>query len=44
MKGNGGDAMAESDCGVFVTGRWFMAKNFQDMIDWLKFTVKAKEP
>jgi hypothetical protein len=37
-------AMAGADYGVFANGRWFMAKNMQEMVDWLKFKLKAKEP
>jgi hydroxylamine dehydrogenase len=37
-------AMAGADYGVFANGRWFMAKNLRDMIDWPKFTVKAEKP
>jgi hydroxylamine dehydrogenase len=37
-------AMAGADYGVFANGRWFMAKNLQEMVDWLKFKLKAKEP
>jgi hypothetical protein len=44
MRGNDGDAVAGYGCGVFVNGQWFLAKNPQGMIEWLKFTGKAKEP
>jgi hypothetical protein len=37
-------AMAGADYGVFADGRWAMAKNLQEMVDWLKFKLKAKEP
>jgi hypothetical protein len=36
-------AMAGADYGVFANGRWFMAKNLQEMVDWLKFKLKAKQ-
>jgi len=29
-------AMAGADYGVFANGRWYMSKNIQDMIDWIK--------
>ena len=29
-------AMAGADYGVFANGRYFLSKNIQDMIDWLK--------
>jgi len=29
-------AMAGADYGVFANGRWYMSKNIQDMIDWMK--------
>ena len=37
-------AMSGADYGVFANGRWAMAKNLQEMLDWLKFKLKAKEP
>ena len=30
-------AMSGADYGVFANGRWYMAKNIQEMIDWLEF-------
>ncbi len=33
-----------ADYGVFANGRWVLAKNMQEMVDWLKFKVKAKQP
>ena len=36
-------AMAGADYGVFANGRWAMAKNVQEMVDWLQFKLKAKE-
>jgi hypothetical protein len=35
-------AMAGADYGAFANGRWYMAKNIQEMLDWLKFKVKDK--
>ena len=29
-------AMAGADYGAFANGRWYMSKNIQDMIDWMK--------
>jgi hypothetical protein len=29
-------AMAGADYGVFANGRWYMTKNLQEMVDWLK--------
>jgi len=37
-------AMGGADYGVFANGRWYLAKNMQEMVDWLKFKLKAKEP
>jgi mono/diheme cytochrome c family protein len=37
-------AMAGADYGVFANGRWFMAKNMQEMVDWLGFKLRSKEP
>jgi hypothetical protein len=36
--------MVGADYGVFANGRWVLAKNMQEMVDWLKFKLKAKEP
>jgi hypothetical protein len=36
-------AMAGADYGVFANGRWAMAKNMQEMVDWLEFKLKGKE-
>ena len=33
-------AMAGADYGVFANGRYFLSKNIQDMIDWLKIHSK----
>jgi hypothetical protein len=44
MRKNDGEAMAGADFGVSANDRRFLAKNFQDMIELLKVTVKAKEP
>lgn len=33
-------AMAGADYGVFANGRWYMSKNLQEMVEWLK----AKTP
>jgi len=35
-------AMAGADYGVFANGRWYMSKNIQEMIDWLKFKLEEK--
>jgi hypothetical protein len=29
-------AMAGADYGAFANGRWYMSKNIQDMLDWIK--------
>jgi len=34
--------MAGADYGVFANGRWYMSKNIQEMIDWLKFKLEEK--
>jgi hydroxylamine dehydrogenase len=36
-------AMAGADYGVFANGRWYMAKNIQEMVDWLEFKLKDNE-
>jgi hypothetical protein len=36
-------AMGGTDYGVFANGRYFMAKNIQDMHDWLGFKLEAKK-
>ena len=36
-------AMTGADYGVFGNGRWFMSKNIQDMLDWLKLRIKYEE-
>jgi hydroxylamine dehydrogenase len=36
-------AMAGADYGVFANGRWYMAKNVQEMVDWLEFKLKDKK-
>ena len=36
-------AMGGADYGVFDQGRWYMSKNLQDMMDWLKFRLSTKE-
>jgi hydroxylamine dehydrogenase len=36
-------AMAGADYGVFANGRWYMAKNIQEMADWLEFKLKDKQ-
>jgi hydroxylamine dehydrogenase len=33
-------AMMGADYGVFANGRWYMAKNIQEMMDWLEFKLK----
>ena len=32
-------AMAGADYGVFANGRWYLSKNLQEMIDWLKIRL-----
>jgi hydroxylamine dehydrogenase len=34
-------AMAGADYGTFANGRWYLSKNIQEMLDWLRFTLKA---
>ncbi|MEJ2726629.1 MAG: hypothetical protein P8175_18745 [Deltaproteobacteria bacterium] len=34
-------AMAGADYGTFANGRWYLSKNMQEMLDWLRFTLKA---
>jgi hypothetical protein len=36
-------AMAGADYGVFANGRWYMAKNIQEMVDWLEFKLKEEK-
>jgi hydroxylamine dehydrogenase len=36
-------AMAGADYGVFANGRWYMAKNIQEMVDWLEFKLKNEK-
>jgi hydroxylamine dehydrogenase len=33
-------AMGGADYGVFANGRWYMAKNIQEMLDWMSFKLK----
>jgi len=33
-------AMAGADYGAFANGRWYMAKNIQEMVDWLEFKLE----
>ncbi len=35
-------AMAGADYGAFANGRWYMSKNIQDMLDWLKLKAEKK--
>ena len=35
-------AMSGADYGAFANGRWYMSKNIQEMIDWLKFKLEEK--
>jgi hydroxylamine dehydrogenase len=35
-------AMVGADYGAFANGRWYMSKNIQEMVDWLRFKVKEK--
>ena len=34
-------AMMGADYGAFANGRWYMAKNIQEMQDWLQFKLKG---
>jgi len=36
-------AMAGADYGAFANGRWYMAKNIQEMLDWLEFKLRDTE-
>jgi hydroxylamine dehydrogenase len=36
-------AMQGADYGVFANGRWYMAKNVQELWDWMKSTVRRRE-
>lgn len=36
-------AMAGADYGAFANGRYFLSKNIQDMIDWLKISIKNND-
>ena len=36
-------AMAGADYGAFANGRYFLSKNIQDMIDWLKIRTEKKK-
>jgi hydroxylamine dehydrogenase len=36
-------AMAGADYGAFANGRWYMSKNIQEMLDWLKIGMKTNE-
>lgn len=35
-------AMAGADYGVFANGRWYMSKNLQEMVEWLKEKTPKK--
>ena len=35
-------AMVGADYGAFSNGRWYMSKNIQEMIDWLRFKLEEK--
>ncbi len=35
-------AMTGADYGVFANGRWFMSKNNEDMLDWLRLRNKGE--
>ena len=37
-------AMAGADYGAFANGRWYMAKNIQDMLDWVKIRNAVSTP
>jgi len=34
-------AMAGADYGTFANGRWYMSKNIQEMLDWMKIRMAA---
>ena len=36
-------AMGGADYGAFANGRWYMSKNIQEMLDWLKFKRPEKQ-
>ncbi|MBU1707434.1 hydroxylamine oxidase, partial [bacterium] len=36
-------AMAGADYGAFANGRWYLAKNIQEMADWLEFKLQSME-
>jgi hydroxylamine dehydrogenase len=36
-------AMAGADYGAFANGRWYMSKNIQEMMDWLKIRIKTND-
>lgn len=36
-------AMAGADYGAFANGRWYMSKNIQDMMDWLKIRLEIQQ-
>ena len=36
-------AMVGGDYGVFANGRWYMAKNIQEIADWLEFKLKGMQ-
>jgi len=36
-------AMAGADYGVFAEGRWYLAKNIQEMLDWLNLRLREKK-
>jgi hypothetical protein len=36
-------AMAGADYGAFANGRWYMTKNLQMMVDWLKSKSKEED-
>jgi hypothetical protein len=35
--------MSGADYGVFEKGRWNMAKNIQEMMDWLEFKMAVPQ-
>ena len=37
-------AMMGADYGVFESGRWFMTKNIQQLVDWLNVKSKSRNP
>jgi hypothetical protein len=36
-------AMARADYGGFAEGRWYLSKNIQEMLDYLKILLRQKK-